>query len=570
MEQQKIPLKTTLSRFAHAIGHFAASEVGWKAKLMFVALVGLLGGVNGLNVLNSYVGRNFMTAITQRDNEEFIRQALFYVGVFAGSTVVAVIARFAEERLALLWREFVTRRAIGFYLADATYYRLDASSELANPDQRIAEDLRTFTVMTLSFVLMGLNSSFTVIAFSGVLWSISPLLFIVAVSYAACGSYLTIVLGRPLVNLNYNQLDKEASFRFGLIHIRENAEAIMLTGSQERQKSRLQEQLNELIANFRVITAVNRNVGFFTTGYGWLIQIIPILIIAPAFMRGDIAFGVVTQSAMAFSTMVAAFSLIITQFQSLSNFAAVVARLSSLMSAIEHAQVRVGGSVEIGETEGRLDFDRLTLLSPHTGEILLKDLSISIAPGSNVLVTGPNEAARTTLFRATGGVSVAGSGHILRPRSGNILFLAQQPYLPPGTLREALVPPSRESETGDERLREMLHDLDLDHVLARAGGLDTPQDWESLLSLDDRRLLVFVYTLLAAPQFAFLDRIDSTLGSDRARRCLGLLSRNSIAYLVNSETKAVADLCEAVLECAEDGSWTWVETRPDVQLTPQS
>ena len=335
MDTQKISLKVIVLRFVRAVRIFASSEVGWEAKLMFAGLVALLCGANGLNVVNSYVGRNFMTAIADRDKADFIRQALFYIGVFAGSTVVAVIARFTEERLGLLWREFLTRRAVRLYLADGTYYRLNVSGELAHPDQRIAEDVRAFTVTTLSFILMMLNSSLTMVAFSGVLWSISPLLYIVAVLYATCGSYLTIALGRPLIKLNYDQLDKEASFRSGLIHVRENAESIMLAHREGRQTASLLHQLDELVANFRQITSINRNVGFFTTGYNWLIQIIPALIVAPAFINGDIAFGVITQSAMAFSTLVAAFSLIVTQFQSLSNFAAVVARLSSLMEAVE-------------------------------------------------------------------------------------------------------------------------------------------------------------------------------------------------------------------------------------------
>jgi vitamin B12/bleomycin/antimicrobial peptide transport system ATP-binding/permease protein len=202
-----------------------------------------------------------------RNKAEFIRQALFYIGVFGASTVVAAIVRFAEERLGLLWREFLTRRCVRFYLANATYYRLDASTELAHPDQRIAEDVRAFTVTTLSFVLMALNSSFTIVAFSGVLWSISPLLFVVAVLYAACGSSLTIVLGRPLIKLNSDQLDKEASFRSGLIHVQQNAESIMLAHREGRQAKRLLNQLEDLVANFRRITVINRNVGFITTGY---------------------------------------------------------------------------------------------------------------------------------------------------------------------------------------------------------------------------------------------------------------------------------------------------------------
>ncbi|HYC25802.1 MAG TPA: ABC transporter ATP-binding protein/permease, partial [Roseiarcus sp.] len=142
MDRQRTPLKVTAARFVRAVANLANSEVGWRAKAIFGALVALLCAVNGLNVVNSYVGRNFMTAITDRDRAEFMRQALYYIAVFAASTVVSVIVRFAEERLGLLWREYLTRRAISSYLADRTYHRLDVSGELANPDQRIAEDIR--------------------------------------------------------------------------------------------------------------------------------------------------------------------------------------------------------------------------------------------------------------------------------------------------------------------------------------------------------------------------------------------------------------------------------------------
>jgi putative ATP-binding cassette transporter len=229
---------------------------------------------------------------------------------------------------------------IGFYLADGVYYRLKGSADLTNPDQRIAEDARTFTVTTLSFALMTFNSAFTIVAFSEVLWLISPLLFVVSVTYAACGSLLTIALGRPLIKLNYDQLDKEAGFRLSLIHVRENAEAIMLAHDEEGQNRQLLDRLTDLAANFRKTITVNRNVGFFTTGYNWMIQIIPALIVAPAFMSGKVEFGVISQAAVAFSAVVAAFSLVVTQFQSLSNYAAVTARLSAMVELTEAAQPR--------------------------------------------------------------------------------------------------------------------------------------------------------------------------------------------------------------------------------------
>lgn len=267
MNKQRNPDRQTAAHFGRAVGDFAGSEVGGRAKWMFAALLLLLFGINGMNVLNSYVNRDFMTAIADRQEAEFIRQALFYIAVFAGSTLLSVISRFTEERLALLWREFVTGRAIRRYLTDGAYYRLDMSRQLTNPDQRIAEDVRAFTVTTLSFVLMMLSSSFTVVAFSGVLWSISPLLFLVAVLYAATGSLLTIVLGRPLVGLNYDQSDREANFRSGLIHVREHAESAMMARSEDRLEESLRDRLASLVGNLRRIIGINRNLGFFTTGY---------------------------------------------------------------------------------------------------------------------------------------------------------------------------------------------------------------------------------------------------------------------------------------------------------------
>jgi vitamin B12/bleomycin/antimicrobial peptide transport system ATP-binding/permease protein len=335
MELRGKPTGAVITRLVRAIRVFARSGVGWRAKLMFAAIVALLIGANGLNVANSYVNRNLMSAIAERHFGDFVRQAQFMLAVFAASTIVAVLARFAEERLGLLWREFMTERAVAAYMTNGTYHRLATSSQLANPDQRIAEDVRAFTATTLSFVLMAMNSAFTILSFSGVLWSISPLLYAISVVYAALGSYLTIKLARPLVKLNSDQLDHEASFRSALIHVRDNAETIMLQGVDEQETAGIGERLDRLAENFRRITTVNRNVGFFSTGYNWLIQLIPILIIAPAFMRGEIEFGVITQSAMVFTTLVAAFSLVVTQFQSLSTYAAVVSRLGSLLDAFE-------------------------------------------------------------------------------------------------------------------------------------------------------------------------------------------------------------------------------------------
>jgi vitamin B12/bleomycin/antimicrobial peptide transport system ATP-binding/permease protein len=559
MEAQETPSNGVATRLVAAIRNFARSEVGWKAKLIFAAIVALLLAANGLNVANSYVNRNLMSAIAERQFGQFVWQAQLTVAVFAGSTIVAVLARFGEERLGLLWREFLTERCLADYMANRTYYRLAISDELANPDQRIAEDVRAFTATTLSFALMAMNSAFTILAFSGVLWSISPLLFVISVVYAALGSYLTIKLGRPLIKLNSDQLDHEASFRAALIHVRENAEGVMLGRRTERQATRLKDRLDRLAENFRRITSVNRNVGFFSTGYNWLIQLIPILIIAPAFMRGEVEFGVITQSAIAFTTLVAAFSLVVTQFQSLSTYAAVVSRLGALVDAFESKPPASAPGIGIVEAAGRLAFEELTLWSAHPDAPLLKALSVEVPKGKRTLIAGSsNSTAGRALFRATAGAEASGYGQIIRPQAGEIAFLPQRPYTPPGSLRQVLLD-GHANPPADERIVEVLHSVGLAALLPPDGDLDRDDDLAARVSSHEQQLLALARILLAAPRFVFLDRIGALLGPEQTPLVLDLLALQSITILHNGEPDEPRDLYHAILHCQEDGSWTWSE-----------
>lgn len=311
------------------------SEVKGKARVLAATLLALMLVINGMNVVNSYVGRYFMSAIERREMHNFILYAWLYLAVFAGSTTVAVFFRYSEERLALLWRDWLTRRVVGIYISKGLYLKLQDHGPISNPDQRIAEDVRTITATTLSFTLMILNSSLTAIAFAGVLWGISPMLFVASVLYAAFGSLVTVLLGRSLLPLNYTQADFEANFRTELIQVREQAQEILEEKHEDETIAKLNSRVDDVISNQRRIIDVNRSLGFFTTGYNYIIQLLPVVIVAPFFIREGTEFGIIGQSAMAFSTMVGAFSLIVTQFQSISGYAAQVARLNELVEAAE-------------------------------------------------------------------------------------------------------------------------------------------------------------------------------------------------------------------------------------------
>jgi len=567
--KNEVPInRDTWNHFIEYVKAFAASkQAGGKAKWLSALLIGLLFAINGLNVLNSYVGRDFMTAIENRNRAEFLFQALLYVGVFGASTLVVGLYRFSEESLALLWRKWATQRAIVTYANRRVYFRLKMAGEIENPDQRIAEDIRAFTVTTIAFVLMLLNASITVIAFTGVLWSISPLLFLVAVLYAAAGSFVTYLIGHPLVRLNFDQLDKEAKFRASLIHLRENAESVALCRREGRLIKILSRNLNDLTENFRRIIRTNRNVNFASTGYTWLIQIIPALIIAPLFIDGKVPFGVITQSAIAFTYLLGAFSLIITQFQSISSFTAVLARLTSLIDLSEQARAAETEASAFPRDDGQIAYRRLTLRAMNSDHVLVRDLSLTIPQGKNVLIVGPDETVRTALFRATAGLWPVSEGHIVRPRLEQVLFLTERPYLPPGPLRELFMrpwaeeghPEDRDPEDNDfpeVRILDALRTLEIESVLKRFGGWDARQTWESALTLTEQQLFGVARLLIAHPRFAFLDKPSSTLSPEQIRWVLRLLKEHSISYVVFEESADHLEGYHLLLELEKTGYWT--------------
>jgi putative ATP-binding cassette transporter len=549
-------IRLTWRRFRRMLVTLAKSEYGPRALVFVIVLVVCMFGINALNVLNSYVGRDFMSSIEHHDAAGFWMNAGWYLAVFGGSTAVAVFYRFAEERLGLVWRNQLTRRLAGFYLTERTYYRLDSAAGVANPDQRIADDVRAFTTTTLSFTLLVLNGTLAAVSFSGVLWSISPKLFGVAVAYAVCGSALTIWLGKPLIRLNYRQLDMEASFRAELIHVRENSESIALAHREGRFKARINSRIDDLAENFRRIISVNRNLGFFTTGYNYLIQIIPALIVAPLFISGELKeFGVITQSAMAFSTLVGALSLIVTQFQSISAFTAVTSRLNGLSSAIEEAHSTKPSNVVVEEGADHLEYEHVELSSTDGKRRLVSDLSVTIRRGECWVVVGHDDEPKVALLRATAGIWEKGSGRIVRPTLDEVLFLAERPYLPPGNLWDILVRSDNDQRTAKVDVLAALDRLELTEVVNRLGGLKAEEDWDDLLSIGEQHLLSVVRILLARPAFVVLDRPGSALPKEQIQLILDLLKEHGMGVLVLAKNGESGIKFDGRLEFTGDGGW---------------
>lgn len=536
---------------------FFVSEKKWKARAMLVLLASFSIGVSWLNVQMSYVGRDFMTALSLKEREEFILQLWRYLLAFAIATPIVVFYRFTEERLGLMWRQWLSLRLLSSYFSNRAYYKINISGLIDNPDQRIVEDVRSFTTMSLSFLLILFNSIIQLFAFVGILWSISSTLTFAAIGYAAIGSLVTYLLGRPLIGLNFGQLKKEADYRYKLINVRDNAESIAFFGGENKEKTRVRQRLSKAVHNFRHIINWNRNLGFFTTGYNYVVTILPTIIVAPLYLDGKIELGVVTQAGFAFAQVLGALSIIVLNFGGLSTFGAVITRLGTFWEVVEEAErIRERRENEIGMSEdSKIEFERVTILTPKRHETVVRDLSFQLGEGQSLLISGPSGSGKSSIFRAISGLWTLGDGYIRRPPLTDSMYLPQRAYMVLGSLRNQLLYGLPTAAMTDEELMEILKVVGLQGMLRRVGGFDAELDWSNVLSTGEQQRLAFARLLLKKPRYAFLDEATTALDPAGEKAMYEMVKKVSKGYMSVGHRGTLGTFHSLILELNGDGTW---------------
>jgi vitamin B12/bleomycin/antimicrobial peptide transport system ATP-binding/permease protein len=499
---------------------------------VFIVLLLILSALVGLTQLMvSYAGRNFITSLTQRDRVGFYRNLWVYLGTFVVAIPVGVFYRYCAERLALLWRVWLTNIMVSRFFFNRAYYRLRDSDRVDNPDQRISEDVRSFTTGVLGYLLTLINSGVTLCAFTGVLFTISGKLPIVLLIYAGMGTGLSILIGRRLVGLHFHQFQKEANFRYALVRVRDNAESIAFFRGEKREQHDLMDRFGKVVDNTLRIIGWNRTLGFFTNGYSYLALIVPLLVVGPMFMQGRIEYGVVTQAEGAFAQVLMALSVIVAQFEGLSSFAAAINRLGDLWDEldeydIEDFRAEREQAIEVSENFHGLRLNDVTIQTPGRKKTLTRGLNFTLSPGQSVLIMGESGAGKSSLLRTIAGLWQSGNGTIERPNINHLIFLPQRPYMVQGNLREQLVYPQRQDGADDRLIIEAMNKVNLAEVLDRVDGdLGSIKDWTNILSLGEQQRISFARIFLNKPQIAFLDEATSALDERNEQ----LLYRNLLA-----------------------------------------
>ena len=267
--------------------------------------------VSGLNVIISFMIRFIDNALLDKDAPTFWLFLTVYGGIFVVGTAIVVLYQYCRELLGVYWREWLTNSILQRYLDNRAYYLINADKQIDNPDQRIAEDIRSFTRTSLTLLLSILDSVITLVSFVGVLWAISSSLSLVLVGYAIFGTVVTVLLGRRLIGLNYTQLQREADFRYGLVHLRDNAESIAFYGGESQELESVGQRFGRAIRNYHLLIGWQRNLDFFTVGHRYFVRILPYVVVAPLYLAGETDFGAIGQTFVAFSQIFSALTIII-------------------------------------------------------------------------------------------------------------------------------------------------------------------------------------------------------------------------------------------------------------------
>jgi vitamin B12/bleomycin/antimicrobial peptide transport system ATP-binding/permease protein len=525
--------------------------------LKLLACVAVLSGASiGLGAYASYLNRDSTNALVGKHLSQFYHYMLIWVTLTAIILPVSVFLPYLARRLYIEWREWLTHYFTDAGFAHRAFYRMGTVGKVDNPDQRISDDIGSFVASTQTFTVTLVFALGGVATYFAILWSISPSLALILIGYATMGTYFSVVIGRRLVGLNYYQERYQADFRFGLVHVRDNAEPIFIYCGEQHESDQLRRRFSKVVANFKQLILWERNLGFFTDSYHSVVVLVPYWFLAGAYVSGRLQFGQVVQAATAFMALHTSLSIIVTGFPSIADYANQVTRLTEFLDEAEAARLaETDGREMIEIVEGpRVGVEHLTVMTPGAGKKLIFDLTADASALEPLLVQGPSGTGKTSLMRAMAGLWREGSGAVIRPALPDVMFLPQRPYMILGSLRDQLTYP-RAAGVSDEQLNEALRAVNLSDLADRFGGLDAEMHWADVLSPGEQQRLSFARLLLNRPQYAFLDEATSALDVDNEQLMYELLKQRQIPFLSAGHRPTLLKFHRNVLELSANNRW---------------
>lgn len=518
------------------------SDAPEKRRLIMIAstLIGILiVNMVAQVYLNRWQGR-FYRALEKKDLDLILYQLIAFTGLIAVLLTVVVSQTLLHERFKIRLRQALTHRLLDQWLAPGRAYRLSISAdEAVNPDQRIQEDVRNFGEMSADLSIGLIQSSFLLISFIGVLWIMSQKIYFdyhgstfqipgymvwIAVIYALIGSLVTARVGRPLIALNEERYAQEAGFRFSIVRVSESSESVAFYSGEEDERKLINHSFDRVLSVMVEVSSALAKLTWVTSGYGWVMIVLPIMVALPGFLHGSLDLGGLMMVVGAFNQVQQSLRWFVDNFARIADWRAALHRVVVFRDAIQMVDEYENQTENIElllHPEGHLSFEA-TKVSLIDGEVVIADATAHIHPGERVLIVGESGSGKSTLFRAVGGLWPWGSGIIRVPPKEDMMFLPQRPYMPLGTLAQALNYPKTALNKNREAMEEALTRVNLADFIK---VLDVEERWDRLLSLGQQQRLAFARLLLHKPKWVFLDEATSALDDENQDRVMSLFTQ---------------------------------------------
>jgi len=555
----------------------------WLPWLLLGVIILLILVINGINVGISFIARNVDNTLVAYDKDGFWKTVAIYAFCLVLALPIRAIQSYLIPRLGLMWREWLSTRLLNRYMSNRAYYVLnpndESQEEIDNPDQRISQDTASFTATSLSVTVEILSALLTFFSFIIVLLSINRTLALWLLIYSVAGTAVVVFASRKLVKLNYQQLKLEADFRYGLVHIRDNAESIAFYRGEQQETHEGERRLGGAIRNYNRLILWEALIQVIQRSYDYFSRFLPWLVIAPIYFAKQVDFGVFGQASIAFSQVLFSVSYIVNNIDRLAAFSASISRLEGFQSKVEQIALSQAGAAEkegrseilaaegagsgaglspdaaAGDSASSIVVRHVDLVPPRSSRTLIRDLSLTVTPQQRLLVVGPSGCGKTSFLRLVSGLWPVAAGEVERPPVGELMFIPQKPYMLLGSLREQLCYPQPPDRFADEQLRHVLEQVRLPELVQRYPDLDIKQDWPRLLSLGEQQRLAFARLLLNAPRFVVLDEATSALDVGTQKWLYELLVQRDLAFVSVGHRPTLVDYHDTVLELDGTGGW---------------